>query len=160
MVKKMSLAWQNCSEEELKLKLAEWLGRTDLKDSILFLEGEMGAGKSTFVREILRILSPAAKSQGSPTFPLIQTYQINEKLPFYHIDLYRLKNESELADSGIEAQIEEEPAIVCVEWASLFSEAFSHWFAPMLPHKKKRVYLIRIVANGPDRRDYRIVEYP
>jgi tRNA threonylcarbamoyl adenosine modification protein YjeE len=143
MVKKKSLVWQNCSEAELGPCIRDWLAKNQISRSVIFLEGEMGSGKSTFVREILRVLSPKSISQGSPTFPLVQLYETKDGTPFYHIDLYRLKNEDELSDSGIESQMEEPNSIACVEWASLFPDAFAHWFDERIP-RHKNVYVIRI----------------
>ena len=134
MVKKKSLEWQNCSEEQLSANIQQWLKKTSLENTILFLEGEMGAGKSTFVRSLLENLAPEVRSQGSPTFPLIQEYETDQGVPLYHLDLFRLKSASELLDSGLEEQIEAPGAIVCIEWASLFESEFAYW----LDTSKKR----------------------
>ena len=155
MVKKKNLVWQNCSEEQLRSHIKHWLSMVDFTNSILFLEGDMGAGKSTFVREILAGLAPEIRSQGSPTFPLVQTYLTKNGTFFYHIDLYRLKNEGELSESGIESQIEEQNTIVCVEWASLFAGAFAHWFDPSSP-KRKIIYLVKIEQAEDGNRNYEI----
>jgi tRNA threonylcarbamoyl adenosine modification protein YjeE len=155
MVKKKNLVWQNCSELKLGDHVSAWLKEVSLKNALIFLEGEMGAGKSTFVREILQVLAPESRSQGSPTFPLVQTYETKAGIPFYHIDLYRLKSDDELSDSGIEEQINTHDTITCVEWASLFPDAFAHWFDENVP-KFKSVYIVSI-ANSPDGfRDYTI----
>ena len=156
MAKKKNLEWLNCSEEQLSIQIKAWLGQTKLDNSILFLEGEMGSGKSTLVRLLLQNLAPRARSQGSPTFPLIQEYETESGLPFYHLDLYRLKTESELVDSGLETQIEEEGAIVCVEWASLFESFFAYWLDPG-KRRRKQVFLIRIIEGTlPLTRSYRV----
>jgi tRNA threonylcarbamoyl adenosine modification protein YjeE len=158
MVKKKSLAWQNCSEEQLASHLKEWLKGRDLTGSLLFLEGEMGTGKSTFVRELLKVLAPKARSQGSPTFPLVTAYETKDGTPFFHIDLYRLKNEDELEESGIESQIEENGTITCVEWASHFPNAFAHWFNQG-EVRKKEVFLITIENSDDGNRNYEIQEF-
>jgi tRNA threonylcarbamoyl adenosine modification protein YjeE len=146
MVKKKRLVWPNCFESDLAKKIRLWLSETNLTNSIVFLEGEMGSGKSTFVREVLRVLAPECITQGSPTFPLVQLYPLKNGNTFYHIDLYRLRNEDELADSGIESQMEEPIAIACVEWASLFPAAFAHWFDETKP-RRKQVWLVKIVND-------------
>lgn len=87
----------------------------------------MGAGKSAFARVLLSELVAEFSSQGSPTFPLVQEYQARDGYSIYHIDLYRLKNEGELEDSGILHQIEEQGALALVEWPNLFPDAFSYW---------------------------------
>ena len=63
--------------------------------------GELGAGKTTLIKEICKQLG--VKDEGSsPTFSLINEYQTNNNKPIYHLDLYRLKNESEIFDIGYE----------------------------------------------------------
>ena len=156
MEKKKNLVWQDCSEERLAGHIKHWLSMVDFTNSILFLEGEMGAGKSTFVREILKVLSPYSLSQGSPTFPIVQTYTTKDVSPFYHIDLYRIKDAEELEDSGIEAQLEEENTTSCIEWASLFSDQFAHWFSQNEMTRKKNVYLVTIETAAEGLRNYSI----
>lgn len=87
----------------------------------------MGSGKSTFARFILSALVEGFSSQGSPTYPLVQEYRAKQGFSIYHIDLYRLKNESELEDSGILHQIEEQGSLALVEWPGLFPDVFSYW---------------------------------
>ncbi len=165
MMKKKSLVWQNCSETELKIKIGEWLQdrspHISLQDTLILLEGEMGSGKSTWVRALLGHLVPTQLSQGSPTFPLVQTYHAAiGAFPIYHIDFYRLKSEHELYDSGIEEQIEEQGALACVEWPSLFPEFFNFWTSESTGlNRKKKVCLVQITPGlADDRRDYHIRE--
>ena len=148
MMKKKSLAWLNCSEEQLKSKIQEWmkLQPSNLKNTIVFLEGEMGAGKSTFARILLSELVSDFSSHGSPTFPLVQEYRASLGFPIYHIDLYRLKNEGELEDSGILHQIEEQGALALVEWPNQFKSTFSYWKDPSR-QRAKQVFEISI-ENG------------
>ena len=161
MAKKKNLAWLNCSEGQLEEKIHEWVLKNPelFRNSIIFLEGEMGAGKSTFARALLSRLVDGFSSQGSPTFPLVQEYRAKEGFPIYHIDLYRLKNEMELEDSGILHQIEEQGALALVEWPQLFPEVFSHWRNES-KMRMKRVLEVTISGSkkNPDRqyRDYKI----
>jgi len=165
MTKKKSLAWLNCSEEELTLHLRSLIhGGADGKsvtfqNMIVFLEGEMGSGKSTFARVLLTELVPGFSSQGSPTFPLVQEYSARDHSPIYHIDLYRLKNSSELEDSGILHQIEEAGALALVEWPDLFPEVFSYWRDIKLSSSSvrgKKVLEVLITPSSVDseRRNY------
>lgn len=124
-------------------------------DTLVFLEGEMGAGKSTFVRVLLEDLCPGAKSLGSPTFPLVQTYRTSGGMWIYHIDLYRLKSARELEDSGIEDQLEEKGALVFVEWGSLFEASLSFY----LEHAGrigKRVVKVLVTGESETTRNYLI----
>lgn len=70
------------------------------KKVILFY-GEMGAGKTTLIKAITKSLG-VDETTGSPTFSLVNEYQIDDENPIYHFDFYRLKNESEAYDIGIE----------------------------------------------------------
>lgn len=156
MTKKKSIEWLNCSESELLANVSAWLKTVDLKNSILFLEGEMGSGKSAFVRALLQVLAPSVQTAGSPTFSLVNEYQAESGFTIYHIDLYRLKDEAELIDSGIETQIEARAALTCIEWASLFPDYFSFWWDE-LKNKPKNVIQIQIdYGNRSDARNYKI----
>ena len=75
----------------------------------ILLNGQMGAGKTTFVRHLLAPLGIAAHS---PTFTIINQYADN----IYHLDLYRLDNETEFAHLGLE-DILTRGNIVFIEWA-------------------------------------------
>lgn len=70
------------------------------KDVILF-NGEMGAGKTTLIKALATSLGVEGATS-SPTFSLVNEYQTAENKLLYHFDVYRLKNESEAYDMGIE----------------------------------------------------------
>jgi tRNA threonylcarbamoyladenosine biosynthesis protein TsaE len=155
MVKKKNLVWPDCSESVLRERLAGILAESFSPDTLVFLEGEMGSGKSTLARLVIESLCPGAISHGSPTFPLVQTYRASSGMPVYHMDLYRLKDPSELEDSGILEQFEERGCLVLIEWGSLFQEdlfVYTHH-----PEKiGKRTLLIQIESDGGENRTYRI----
>ena len=60
----------------------------------VYLEGEMGAGKTTLIKTILRILG-VKDVISSPTFSLVNTYELSNNSPIYHADLYRVENEED-----------------------------------------------------------------
>jgi tRNA threonylcarbamoyl adenosine modification protein YjeE len=155
MAKKKNLEWLDCSEPELRDRLAGILGDGFGPDTLVFLEGEMGAGKSTLARFVIEFLCPGAISHGSPTFPLVQTYRTPSGMSVYHIDLYRLRDPSELEDSGILEQFEERGCLVLVEWGSLFEQDLRIYRDH--PEKiGKRSLQIQIDSNGGACRTYRI----
>jgi tRNA threonylcarbamoyladenosine biosynthesis protein TsaE len=88
---------------------------------LVILRGEMGAGKTTLVKGIAAALGAANPEEvTSPTFTLVHEYQ-GAKVKIYHLDLYRLETERELATLGIEEMIVEPDALVLVEWGEKFA---------------------------------------
>jgi tRNA threonylcarbamoyladenosine biosynthesis protein TsaE len=88
---------------------------------LVILRGDHGAGKTTLVKGIAATLGAADPEEvTSPTFTLVHEYQ-GTKLRLYHLDLYRLETERELATLGLEEMIESPDALVLVEWGEKFS---------------------------------------
>ena len=86
------------------------------KDSakIIFLKGDLGTGKTTLVKEILKFYG-LSEPVTSPTFTIIEPYLIKNK-KIYHIDLYRIKNRKELEVLGIDEYSNESDSIIFIEW--------------------------------------------
>ena len=82
---------------------------------IIFLQGDLGAGKSVLTREILGQLGVKNKIT-SPTFTLVNEYK-TENGHYYHFDMYRLEDETEAENIGFEEMIADGEAIKFVEWA-------------------------------------------
>ena len=91
-----------------------------LRHKLVFLEGELGSGKTTLIKQICRELG--FKDQvSSPTFPLLNIYKNNEK-NIYHADLYRLKNIEEINELGF-YEIMENNNWFFVEWPELLYDS-------------------------------------
>ncbi len=99
-------------ENEYKMEmLGEKLGHLLLPGDLIYLCGELGAGKTTLARGIARGLGFNGRVN-SPTFTLMNVY--NAKCPIYHFDFYRLA-ESELDDLGLEDYLGRD-GICIIEW--------------------------------------------
>jgi tRNA threonylcarbamoyladenosine biosynthesis protein TsaE len=91
--------------------VGEHLGKRLQTGDVVLLTGELGAGKTTFVRGVTRGAGSAAPV-ASPTFQLVRVYAGRVQLA--HVDLYRVEQLSELADLGLE-ELTEQGAVV-IEW--------------------------------------------
>lgn len=92
---------------------------------LVVLRGELGAGKTTLVKGIAASLGAATEEDvTSPTFTLVHEYT-GPKVKIYHLDLYRLETERELATLGLEEMISEPDALVLVEWGERFDSIVS-----------------------------------
>lgn len=68
---------------------------------VIALHGQMGAGKTTFVHSICDVLGVSA-AVSSPTFSIINEYSSAEGETIYHLDLYRIKDDQEAINAGVE----------------------------------------------------------
>ena len=74
---------------------------TENPKKVIIFNGEMGVGKTTLIKEICKFLG-VKDATSSPTFSLVNQYQIPNNQYVYHFDVYRLKSEEEALDFGIE----------------------------------------------------------
>jgi tRNA threonylcarbamoyladenosine biosynthesis protein TsaE len=100
------------SEGELRTR-GEEIGRGLSPGSVVLLEGELGAGKTTMIQAIARGLG-VVENPTSPTYALVHRYQGNRG-PVYHLDCYRLRHPDEAADLDWETLIREGDAVL-IEW--------------------------------------------
>jgi len=101
------------SERETFL-LAKKLSQGFEGDEVVFLEGELGTGKTVFAKGLAAGLGLKDFHQVcSPSYTLVNIYQA--KFPIYHLDLYRLEKDSEIMDLGWEDYLGQ--GVIIVEWA-------------------------------------------
>ena len=91
----------------------ETLGRSLPPGAVLAFEGDLGAGKTTFIKAIARGLGVAGPAS-SPTYALVHRYQ-GRRGPVFHLDCFRLRSPEEAADLDWEGLLREGDAIL-VEW--------------------------------------------
>ena len=88
---------------------------TDLKPGdIVTLEGELGAGKTEFVRGVCEALGIGPESVSSPSFTLVNEYR-GGLLPIFHFDAYRIKSAAEFFELGYEEYFDAD-GVCFVEW--------------------------------------------
>ena len=96
------------------VRLGEDLALALRRGDLVLLSGDLGAGKTTLARAIVRALADDAELEvPSPTFTLVQTYA-DIRLPVSHFDLYRLSEPGELDELGLDEALEE--GLVLIEW--------------------------------------------
>ncbi len=83
---------------------------------VILFNGSMGAGKTTLIKELVKTLG-VKQTATSPTFSLVNEYYISNTEIIYHFDVYRLKNESEALDFGIDEYLYSGNWCF-IEWAS------------------------------------------
>jgi tRNA threonylcarbamoyl adenosine modification protein YjeE len=81
---------------------------------VITLEGDLGAGKTTFTKGLAIALGIAGDSVTSPTFTIMKEYI--GKLKLYHFDMYRIEKADELAELGIDEVINEKDGVSVIEW--------------------------------------------
>lgn len=93
---------------------ARAFARTLGPDAVVLLYGDLGAGKTAFVRGLAAGLGADPHDVSSPTFTLIQHYR-GGRLPLVHVDLYRLEDPREVADLGLDEV--GAGGVLAIEWA-------------------------------------------
>lgn len=110
------------SELELQEDLVPRLLKLLRPGVVVLLEGEMGAGKSTLARQLLEALQVERPPEGSPTFAICHEYTAPGFRRIAHVDLYRLRQESEIEEAGINDLVWRPDVLSLIEWASLFPD--------------------------------------
>jgi tRNA threonylcarbamoyladenosine biosynthesis protein TsaE len=108
-------------------QFAEKLGAFLIPGDVIALEGDLGAGKTTFTKGLAKGLE-IKKTVNSPTFTIIKEY--HGRLPLYHMDVYRVENS--LEDLGFDEYFEGD-GVTVVEWAHLIED--------QLPSERLTIYL-------------------
>jgi|GEM_PF-203703 len=104
-------------------RLGRAFGRALVAGDLVNLQGQLGAGKTLFVKGIAASIGFDPAEVQSPTFTLVHEYR-GEKLTLYHLDLYRLDNPAGEIDAlGFEEYLDPQDAIAAVEWGERAPQA-------------------------------------
>jgi tRNA threonylcarbamoyladenosine biosynthesis protein TsaE len=122
---------------------AQW-AQTLMPDTAILLYGDLGAGKTTFIRGLARGLG-ITEPVRSPTFTLTHEYTIQQPpalrgLPFFHIDLYRIETAAQLHTLGLD-EVFERGGVAAIEWA----ERLERWGAPL---PVAHLWTVRLLPTG------------
>jgi tRNA threonylcarbamoyladenosine biosynthesis protein TsaE len=131
-LKKMTIEF---SLSEINAAAAQVLAQNPKK--VILFNGEMGAGKTTFIKAFSKLLG-VKDTMSSPTFSLVNEYQTSQNQKIFHFDVYRIKSEDEALDMGIE------------EYLYSGNWCFIEWSEkiPNLIPEEFSLLTIKILSNG------------
>ena len=137
------------ADENATVEFGRWLGgeldRRYAGRAVIFLQGQLGAGKTTMVRGLLRGYGHSGVVK-SPTYTLLEPYNMSDH-EVYHFDLYRVNDPHELEFVGID-EIVDGPGLKLFEWA----EKAESW----LPEPDVRISLSVVATTEPMSREVRV----
>ena len=121
--------------------LGERLGKEAKPGEVYTLIGDLGVGKTVFTQGFAKGLG-ITEHVNSPTFTILQIYE-DGRLPFYHFDVYRIADPSEMDEIGFEDYVFGQ-GVSLIEWANLIEE--------ILPERLVRVTIEKDLEKGFDYR--------
>lgn len=130
------------TSEQQTRAIAAAFARSLQPGAVVLLSGDLGAGKTAFVRGLAEGLLISADEVTSPTFTLVHEYR-GGRLPLIHVDLYRLER-ADLDEIGLDEDLAAK-GVVAVEWAERLSRS--------LPG----AITVTITDLGADRREIRMI---
>jgi tRNA threonylcarbamoyladenosine biosynthesis protein TsaE len=138
--------YRTASEDET-IALGERLARDLPQRAVVLLIGNLGAGKTTLAKGMVKGLGAAAIDEvSSPTFTLIHEYGQDGRV--YHIDLYRLDDAREVATLGLD-DIFDRDAVVLIEWGERFPQ--------LMPRQRLEIQL-RASDPQSDQREIEVIQ--
>jgi tRNA threonylcarbamoyladenosine biosynthesis protein TsaE len=141
-----SMIYETNSPDETRA-LGEKLGKEAKPGEVYTLTGDLGVGKTVFTQGMARGLG-ITESVCSPTFTIVQIYE-EGRLPFYHLDVYRISDIEEMEEIGYEDYFYGN-GVALVEWAELIEE--------ILPQKRTAITIEKDLEKGFDYRKITITQ--
>ena len=114
-----------------------------INSDIILLSGEVGVGKTTLIKEILRTLK-VNDNVNSPTFSIINEYITRDKKIIYHIDLYRIKTIDELHSIGFFEYLDSKN-LCFIEWGDIIEEILKVDYNKFLIVKNQNFRSIKMI---------------
>ena len=127
--------------DEIAKQLIESIGS---QKKIVFF-GEMGVGKTTLIKSICKVLN-VQDVVTSPTFSVVNEYQNKDGNSLYHFDFYRIKNQEELFDLGLEEYIYSDNYCF-IEWPEKAEGLLSDNFIQVQMTKNKECRIIKVITS-------------
>jgi tRNA threonylcarbamoyladenosine biosynthesis protein TsaE len=134
------------SDEDATIAFGAQLAHAISPGMTVFLDGNLGAGKTTLTRGVLRGLGFTGRVK-SPTYTLVEPYAVSS-LYFYHFDLYRFNDPEEWEDAGFRDYFNSE-SVCLIEWADKAAGQLPapDWLIELAPENEGR--RLRLNANTP-----------
>lgn len=123
------------------------IGKKAVKGQVFTLVGDLGVGKTVFTQGLAKGLE-IEEAISSPTFTIVQVYD-EGRLPFYHFDVYRIGDISEMDEIGYDDYVYGE-GVSLIEWANLIEE--------ILPERRTSIIIEKDLEQGFDYRKITIEE--
>ena len=123
------------------------IGKKAVKGQVFTLVGDLGVGKTVFTQGLAKGLE-IEEAISSPTFTIVQVYD-EGRLPFYHFDVYRIGDISEMDEIGYEDYVYGD-GVSLIEWANLIEE--------ILPARRTSIIIEKDLEQGFDYRKITIEE--
>ena len=101
-------------------EFVQYISSSDLQSNIFAFFGQMGAGKTTFIKALCRELG-VSDDVNSPTFTIVNEYRAAKGFPIYHFDFYRINRISEAYDIGMDEYFSGE-GLCLIEWPEKIRE--------------------------------------
>ena len=129
---------KNVKDEKGTRNLAEEFAGVVKEGQVIVLNGNLGSGKTFFIKNVLSFFS--INNFSSPSFAIVNEY--NGTIKAYHFDFFRLKNADELYDIGWQDYLNDTKAVTFIEWGDQLKKA--------LP--KNRIEIVITAANDTKRK--------
>lgn len=127
-------------------ELARTLAKKLYPGLVIALNGDLGAGKTTFTQDLTKAAG-VTETVNSPTFVLMNIY--NGPLRFYHFDLYRLTTADDLENIGGEELIPSTDGVTIIEWAEKIPEILPEKYLQIdITYKDEHSRIFKITEHG------------